>query len=71
MKDYNPEIDYVKASDDFKRDNLREYLKTLDRKELVSLLFDQSQESDVKLDKWDIQTLASLVVDLKFGKEED
>lgn len=71
MKRFNPDHDYVKEGEDFKRDNLRSYLKGLDRKELVGILFDQSEISDVELDRWDIQTIASLVVDLKFGKEKD
>lgn len=71
MKGFNPDHDYVKETEDYKRDNLTSYLKALDRKELVGILFDQSEISDVELDRWDISTLAGLVVDLKFGKEKD
>ncbi len=71
MNKYNPDHDYVKSSDDFKRDNLIAFLKTLTRKELVTILYEESETSDVKLDKWDIGSLAGLIADLKFGKEED
>jgi hypothetical protein len=71
MKGFNEDHDYVTESEDFKRKNLTEYLKTVDRKELVALLFEQSEISDVKLDNWDINSIAGLIVDLKFGKDED
>ncbi len=71
MEDYNPLFDYVKGTDDFKRDNLRAYLKALPRKELVALLFEESERSEVKLDRYDVATIAALIVDLKLGKEEE
>jgi hypothetical protein len=68
---FNPDHNYVEESEDFKRKNLTEYLKTVPRKELCGFLFDESEKSDVELDNWDIQSIAGLIVDLKFGKEKE
>jgi hypothetical protein len=71
MSKFNPDHNYVEESEDFKRKNLTEYLKKQPRKELVGYLFDESERSDVELDNWDIQSIAGLIVDLKFGKEKE
>jgi hypothetical protein len=71
MDKYNPDHNYVVESEEHQRENLKSYLKTLDRKDLIGVLFDESHISDVKLDRWDMATIAGLIIDLKFGKEEE
>ena len=71
MEVFNEDYNYVKDTMDHKRENYKEYLEKQDRCELFQLLADNIKGSPVKTTRWDIQAVAEILVNIKYGNEKE